>query len=153
MFTIMGEHQEIPDEALPLSGGLRVAIGRIARRIKQLYEEGEETFSEASVLSRLERAGPATPGALAVAEHVRPQATAATVNALERRGLVTRAPDSSDGRKVIVSITEAGQHALRDKGLVITQHMSDVLMEQFSPAEQQQLREALPLLERFAELL
>jgi len=36
---------------------------------------------------------------------------------------------------------------------VITQHMSDVLMEQFSPAEQQQLREALPLLERFAELL
>ena len=132
---------------------LRVAIGRIARRIKQLYEAGETTFSEASVLSRLDRAGPATPGALAAAEHVRPQAIVAIVNALEARGLVARDPDSTDGRKVLVAPTDAGRRALADKGRAVTQRMAGALTAGFSAAEQRQLAEALPLLERLADML
>jgi DNA-binding MarR family transcriptional regulator len=132
------------------SGELRVAVGRIARRMKQLYEAGEVTFSETSVLSRLDRAGPATPGTLAAAEHVRPQAIVAIVNALELRGLVARSPDPTDGRKVLISLTEAGRQALADKSRALTLRMAQALTEGFSPAEQRQLRDALPLLDRLA---
>jgi DNA-binding MarR family transcriptional regulator len=137
-------------EALQSSDDLRVAIGRIARRIKQLYEAGENTFSETSLLARLNRAGPATLGALAATEHVRPQAIVALVNGLEERGFVTRRPDPSDGRKVVVALTERGRSALADKGQVVTQRLAAVLLTAFSPEERAQLTEVLPLLERLA---
>lgn len=150
IFTSVGEYDDLPAESVRTSGELRVAIGRIARRLKQLYEAGEVTFSETSLLSRLDRAGPATPGALAAAEHVRPQATAAVVHALELRGLVARSPDPADGRKVLVSITEAGRQALTDKGRAVTRRMADALTEGFTPAEREQIGAVVPLLERLA---
>jgi DNA-binding MarR family transcriptional regulator len=146
-------NEALSTDVVLTSAELRVAIGRIARRMKQCYEEGEVTFSETSVLSRLDRAGPATPGALAAAEHVRPQAIVAIANALALRGLVARGPDPTDGRKVLISLTEAGRRAIADKGRAFTQRMAQALAEGFSPAEQRQLREVLPLLERLAGLL
>jgi DNA-binding MarR family transcriptional regulator len=143
----------LPTEVTLTSGELRVAIGRIARRMKQLYEAGEVTFSETSVLSRLSRSGPATPSALAAAEHVRPQAIAAIVNALTRRGLVARGQDPTDGRKVLVAMTEAGRQALADKSWIITERMAQALAEGFTPVEQRQLRVVVPLLERLAGML
>lgn len=50
------------------------------------------TLSELSVLSRLDREGPATPGALATLERVKPQAMGATLTALEQRRLVSMIP-------------------------------------------------------------
>jgi DNA-binding MarR family transcriptional regulator len=135
------------------SSDLRVTIGRLARRIKQLYEEGEVTFSETSVLSRLNREGPTTPSALAGAEHVRPQAIVTTLNSLEGRGLVERSPDPSDGRRVVVSLTGLGQQVLTDKGWSVTQGFAAALETRFSPAERSLLREALPLLDRLADLV
>lgn len=149
----MTEDDRVPEEILELSGELRVSVGRIARRMKQLYETGEVTFSETSVLSRLEREGPAAPTILAAAEHVRPQAMVAIVNTLERRGLVQRQADPTDGRKTTVSLTEDGRKELRDKGRAITQRMAGVLKESLTPEERRRLREALPLLERLAGLL
>jgi DNA-binding MarR family transcriptional regulator len=135
------------------SSDLRVAIGRLARRIKQLYEEGEVTFSETSVLSRLNREGPTTPGALAAAEHVRPQAIVTTLNSLERRGLIERSPDPGDGRRVVVTLTGPGQQVLTDKGWSVTQAFATALETHFSPAEESLLREVLPLLDRLADMV
>ena len=149
----MSENAERPGEILELSGDLRVAVGRIARRMKQLYETGEVTFSEISVLSRLDREGPSAPTTLAAAEHVRPQAMVAIVNALEQRKLVKRRADPTDGRKTVVSMTESGRQELRDKGWTITQRMAEVLAESLTPNEQHRLRDTLPLLERLARLL
>jgi len=39
----------------------------------------------------------------------------ATLGALEARGLVERAADARDGRRVILSRTEAGRDVLRDR--------------------------------------
>src|SRR5215813_2962016 len=80
--------------ALNATGGdLRLAVGRVARRLRQLYTAEDLTFSETSVLSRLDREGATTPTALAAAEHVRPQAMGATLSALQQRGLVRRRDD------------------------------------------------------------
>ena len=138
---------------LPTAGDLRVVVGRMARRIKQLYDVGEVTFSETSVLSRIDRAGSATPSSLATAEHVKPQAIAATLSALEKRGLVRRTPDEVDGRRVVVAITAAGRSVLTDKGRIVSKRMAGVLDQEFNASERHLLAEAVPLLERLAGLL
>ena len=43
-----------------MAADLRLAVGRIARRLRQTHGAGDLTLSEASVLSRLDRDG-ATP--------------------------------------------------------------------------------------------
>jgi len=134
-------------------GELRVVVGRIARRIKQLYDAGEVTFSETSVLSRLNRAGAAAPSSLAIAEHVKPQAVAAILYALEKRGLVRRTPDEVDGRRVVVAITAAGRSVLTDKGRAVSRRMAAILDQEFNASERQLLADAVPLLDRLAGLL
>lgn len=138
---------------IELATELRVAIGRMARRIKQLYEEGETTFSETSVLSRLEREGTATPRRLADGEHVRPQAIVAILNGLERRGLIGRSSDPSDRRQVLIRITAKGRQALSDKGSILTQALAQSITSSLSRQERERLAAALPLIDRLAGLV
>jgi DNA-binding MarR family transcriptional regulator len=132
---------------------LRVALARIVRRLRQAHEPGELTLSEVSVLSRLDRDGPATPGVLASGERVRPQAMGTTLAALEQRGLVARMPDPDDGRRVSMSVTESGRRLLLDRRSASTRRMSRALAEGFTPEERRRLIDAVPLLDRLADSL
>jgi DNA-binding MarR family transcriptional regulator len=129
-----------PSEADLLRAGcdLRVVLGRIVRRLRQHHEPGELTLSEISVLSRLDRYGPATPGALADDERVRPQAMGATLAVLEQRALVTRAADPHDGRRVLMSVNADGRRLLVDRRSANSQRMAAALTEGFSREEQSQ---------------
>lgn len=142
----------ITEVAVRLGGDLRIAVGRIARRLRQAHQAGDLTFSEVSVLSRLDRDGSASPGALAEMDGVRPQAMTATVGALERRGLVTRSADAQDGRRVLISVTQEGIQVLTDIRRASTVRLAGGL-GQFTPQELERLEQAVPLLERLAGLL
>ena len=130
---------------------LRLAVGRIARRSRQVHAVGDVTLSEVSVLARLDRDGPDSPGSLAELERVRPQAMAATLAGLEERGLVSRSPDAADGRRVVMTVTDAGRKMLADRRSEIVRRMSAVLEADFTPEERRVLIAALPLLDRIAE--
>ena len=130
---------------------LRLAVGRIARRSRQVHAVGDVTLSEVSVLSRLDRDGPDSPGSLAELERVRPQAMAATLAGLEERGLVSRSPDAADGRRVVMSVTDAGRKMLADRRSEIVRRMAAVLEADFTAEERRLLVAALPLLDRIAE--
>jgi DNA-binding MarR family transcriptional regulator len=132
---------------------LKMVVGRISRRVRQAHTAGELTLSEVSVLARLDRRGPISPGTLAEEEGVRPQAMAATLAALGRRDLVHRHPDRSDGRRVVMSITPAGRTVLSDRRSAAVQRIAHVLDQEFSAAERRRLRAVLPLLDRLAERL
>jgi DNA-binding MarR family transcriptional regulator len=136
-----------------VAADLRVALARIVRRLRQAHEPGELTLSEVSVLSRLDRDGPATPGTLAGGERVRPQAMGTTLAALEQRGLVARTPDPDDGRRVSMSVTEAGRQVLLDRRSASVQRMTRALAEGFSPEERRRLIDVIPLLDRLADSL
>jgi DNA-binding MarR family transcriptional regulator len=142
----------VDDEFTRAGRDLRVALGRVVRRLRQSYVAGELTLSESSVLSRLDREGPATPGALADLERVRPQAMGSLLAGLVERGLVGRAPDTADGRKVLMSATEAGNALLVDRRCRSTTQVAAALAA-FSPAERRRLVEVIPLLERLADEL
>jgi DNA-binding MarR family transcriptional regulator len=136
-----------------VAGALRVSVGLLHRRLRQVRPEGELSLPETSALARLDRGGPATPGALAKLEQISPQSMGATLAGLEERGLVARRPDPGDGRRAVMSLTEAGRRVLQDKRAARTQQLAQALSAGFSAAELGQLMAAAPLLERLAQSL
>jgi DNA-binding MarR family transcriptional regulator len=66
-----------------VAGALRMSMGLLVRRLRQVKAEGELTLPESSALSRLDRGGPATSAALAKLEQISPQSMGATLAGLE----------------------------------------------------------------------
>jgi DNA-binding MarR family transcriptional regulator len=138
-------------EAEQVAAGLYLSVGLFKRRLRQMPAEGELSLPESSALRRLERGGPATVTALAKAEQISVQSMGATLHALEARRLIERRPDPADGRRSVMSVTEAGLIALNDKRNARIAQLARVLAAEFTPAERRQLMAALPLIERLAE--
>jgi DNA-binding MarR family transcriptional regulator len=136
-----------------VAGALRVAVGLVVRKLRQAPYAGELTLAESSALSRLERGGPATSSDLARVDRISPQSMGVTVAALLDRGLIERDRDPRDGRRIVLSITEAGRRTLRDKRGARTEHIAAALRDGFSKDELRQLEGATALLERLAERL
>jgi DNA-binding MarR family transcriptional regulator len=134
-----------------VAAALRVSIGLLLRRMRQVRPDGELSLPETSALTRLDRSGPATSSALAKEEQISAQSMGATLAALEARGLVARQPDPDDGRRAVLSLTGAGQQVLRDKRSARVAQLAQALSGAFTPAELSQLRAAAPLLERLAQ--
>ena len=134
-----------------VASALRVSIGLLLRRLRQVQADGELTLPESSALTRLDRGGPATSSALARLEQISPQSMGATLSALEARGLVERRPDPGDGRRVVISLSEAGRQALRNRRNARTEQLAQALSGGFTRPELQQLMAAAPLLERLAQ--
>jgi DNA-binding MarR family transcriptional regulator len=113
--------------------------------------DGELTLPESSALTRLDRSGPATSSALARIEQISPQSMGATLAALEGRGLVDRRPDPGDGRRALLSVSEAGRQMLSDKRNARTEQLARALSAGFTTEELGLLKAAAPLLERLAQ--
>ena len=137
-------------EARDVAAALRVSIGLLLRRMRQVRVEGELSVPETAALARLDRSGPATSSALAKLEQISPQSMGATLSALEARGLVGRGADARDGRRVVLSVTEAGRQVLRDRRDERTEQLARALSAGFTRTELSQLQAAAPLLERLA---
>lgn len=131
-----------------VAGALYVGIGLVRRRLRQMPVPGDLTLPERSALARLDRAGSATPGALARMEQISPQAMGATLAGLEAKGLIRRRADPDDGRRVIYSLTDAGRDAQRDKRSVRTEQVATALADAFTDEELRILEAAAPLIER-----
>jgi len=138
-------------EAEQVAAALYLSVGLFKRRLRQTPAEGELSLPESSALRRLERGGPATVTALAKAEQISVQSMGATLQTLEARRLIERHPDPADGRRSVMSVTEAGLVALSDKRNARIAQLARVLAAEFTPAERGQLMAALPLIERLAE--
>lgn len=99
-------------DALELPARLRLAIARMARRLRQ--EAGDELSpSSMAALATIEIRGPLTPSELAEYEGIkRPTATRVLQRLLEA-GLIERTADPSDGRSAVVSVTRDGGALLK----------------------------------------
>jgi DNA-binding MarR family transcriptional regulator len=130
------------------------SIGELVRRARQVPLAQGLSMPERSALSLLERTGPAASSALARQAQITAQSMGATLAALRERGLVERQPDPQDGRRAVLSVTEAGRKALADKRNARSEQMAAVLRSgEFTPAELERLASAAPLIERLARHL
>ncbi|HEY0215056.1 MAG TPA: MarR family transcriptional regulator [Cellulomonas sp.] len=132
-----------------LAGELRVAISASARRIRSRRGAADLPDPQFNVLAILVREGPLTPGALADREHVQPPSMTRTVNALVALGFVAKSEHPTDGRLVVVSLTDAGVAEVRE-----TRRRRDAWLSQqltsLTPEERSTLAEAAQLLRRIA---
>ncbi len=142
----------VPDEN-EVAAALRGAVGLLVRKLKQAHLPGELTFAESSALTRLDRGGPATSSELARQDRISPQSMGATLAALEQRGLIERQRDPRDGRRIVLSISDAGRQVVNDRRGARTEQLAAALRAAFTPGELGQLLTAAPLLERLAEKL
>jgi len=91
---------------------LRQTLMRTSRRLRQERSVDDISPGQYSVLAGLDVNGPQTPRELANREQVRPPSMTRTVAALEELGLVVRTGHPTDGRQVLVGLTEAGTTAV-----------------------------------------
>ncbi|WP_420036229.1 MarR family winged helix-turn-helix transcriptional regulator [Streptomyces sp. cg28] len=144
--------QEPDPEAV--ASALLASVSVLVRRVRQVPVESGLTMPQRTALSRLERLGPTTSSALAREVQITAQAMGATLGVLRERGLVERSQDPEDGRRMVLSVTEAGRRALADKRNERVEMLGRVLgSDAFSPAELAQLQAVAPLVQRLAERL
>ncbi|MDX6355506.1 MAG: hypothetical protein QOF98_2409, partial [Streptomyces sp.] len=127
---------------------LRATLGPLVRRLRQFKADDELTLSHTSALARLDREGPATASELAAGEGIRPQSMFTIVAALQERGLVSRAADPNDGRRIVLSLTDAGREGMHGARTEKARRLTAAIADELTPDEQRQLAAALPLLAR-----
>jgi DNA-binding MarR family transcriptional regulator len=133
-----------------IAAALLGSVSLLVRRVRQVPVEGGLTAPERQALSRLDHGGPASSSELARQAQITAQAMGATLGALQARGLVERRPDPEDGRRVILTVTDAGLQELRNKRNARTELLAGVLADTFTAAELDRLAALAPLLERLA---
>jgi DNA-binding MarR family transcriptional regulator len=133
-----------------LASELRLSVMRLRRRLaNERHPDNPLSMGAMAVLGCLFRNGDLTVGELATQERVQPPSMTRTVNALESAGYVTRRAHETDGRQVVVSLSDPGRTTLladrarRDAWLAQRLRYLD-------PEERETLRRAAPILERLA---
>ena len=83
---------------------------RLRRRLaNERHPDNELSLNQMAVLGCLFRNGALTIGELAAWERVQPPSMTRTVNCLQESGDVVRRPHETDGRQVVVELTETGR--------------------------------------------
>jgi DNA-binding MarR family transcriptional regulator len=105
--TIVTEPPPVDSE---LATRLRLAVGRLARRVRLATNDIPPL--QLSALATLDKHGPLRSGELAAREAVTAPTMTRVLSSLSERGLVTRQPDPTDARSVRVSLSPAGLETL-----------------------------------------
>lgn len=97
-----------PTDLHQVAADLRLAVFKLARRLRAERVIDAIGDTQFAVLSYLRKNGPCPVGVLAEWEHVSAPAMTNTVNALESAGYVRRIDDPSDRRLVLAQVTDSG---------------------------------------------
>jgi len=140
----------VPDvKTADLAASLRIGVARLSRRLRVERAGDDLTFNQLSVLGTLSRYGAMPVGELAVHENVKPPSMTRTVASLEELGLVTRRAGESDGRQVVVGLTERARDVIeadrRRRDAWLARRLADL-----DPSDVATLRRAAPILESLA---
>jgi DNA-binding MarR family transcriptional regulator len=134
-----------------LASELRMSVMRLRRRLANQVEPGNElSLNAMAVLGALNRYGELTIGELAARERVKAPSMTRTVNCLEDGGLVVRRPHETDGRQVLVAISDTGRATLQADRRRRDEWLATRLRD-LTPDERDVLRRAAPILERLAQ--
>jgi DNA-binding MarR family transcriptional regulator len=133
-----------------LASVLRVSVARLSRRLRaERPDDLGISTTGLAVLGLLLREGDHTIGQLAHAERVQPPSMTRTVRCLEELGYAERRPHPTDGRQVVVHLSEAGRELVLAERRRRDAWLARRLRE-LTPDERAVLREAAPILERLS---
>jgi DNA-binding MarR family transcriptional regulator len=122
---------------------------RFSRRLRSQRVDTSVTLTHLAALSTLKRSGPMSPGELAAHERVQPPSMTRVVVALEGMGLVTRTPHPTDGRQVVIGLTDSAEELLSAEARAREAWLSEQL-QALSAEDRAVLREAAVIMDRLA---
>lgn len=126
------------------------AIGLLMRRVRAAAASHELSLTEAAVVARLAKHGPATAADLARAEGMKPQSMGTTIATLEEAGLVERKPHPTDGRQWNIAVTAKGM-AVRNSMKQAKHTWLAQAISQLDRKDQETLFAAGEIIKRLAE--
>ncbi|MFK4111124.1 MarR family winged helix-turn-helix transcriptional regulator [Streptomyces sp. NPDC002176] len=126
---------------------LMLAVEQLVRHVRRSATAGGLSTAASSALGRLGREGPQRLTELARAENATQPNMTQLVTRMERAGLVRRAADRTDGRGVLVEVTERGEEVFRERRAERAEALGQLVGELSEP-ERQAVRVALPALAR-----
>ena len=129
---------------------LMQSIGVLLRRARAASGSNELSLTEAYVMGRLAKDGPATTAELARAEGMKPQSMGTTIAALEEMGMVERKPHPTDGRQVNIGLSAKGA-AVRKSARDAKQTWLMQAISQLDESERETLFKAGEIIKRLAE--
>jgi MarR family transcriptional regulator, 2-MHQ and catechol-resistance regulon repressor len=107
-----------PSESRERAGRIGTLLFRCRRRVfeqvRRTLDEAGESVWDYRLLACLHEEGPAIQAQLADATAQHPASVSRLVDDLERQGLVRRARDAQDRRRIQVELTAAGEAKLRE---------------------------------------
>jgi DNA-binding MarR family transcriptional regulator len=130
---------------------MRAVFRKLKLRLREHGGGNDLTPSQIAVVLRLEKDGPATVSSLARTEGMRPQSMSAVVTPLQDSGLVRGAPDPSDGRQTLMSLTPKCLKMLQEGRAARQDWLTTRISQTLSGQEQEKLQAALALLARLVE--
>lgn len=137
---------QTPEDDLP--GLLLEALRPIQRR---LHAERTLSAGKLGILRRLVETDRATAGDLAKRLHVSPQAVSLSTRELETLGLIARARDDEDRRRIWFAITDAGRVRYEQEHLAGQVWLERAIAEQLTRAEVRALAAAVPALAKLVD--
>ena len=137
--------------ASTLAAEMRTVFRKLKLRLREHGEHSDLTLSQISVVLRLEKDSSATVSSLARAEGMRPQSMSAVVTPLQESGLVRGAPDPSDGRQTLMSLTPKCLKSLQEGRAARQDWLTTTISQKLSVHEQEKLQAAIELLTRLVE--
>lgn len=136
--------------AIALADDLRVALVRLGRRMRRERLDQALAPHHLSALGAIQQLEEPTLARIAACEGVKPPSMVKTLQYLEELDYIERSAHPSDGRMLVLRISENGERKLgamrerRNRALAET-------IETMTPEEQRTLAAAIPLLERLSE--
>lgn len=151
MLSTMPTVAEVARTDAGLAAELRTSVMRLRRRLaSERHPDNPLSLGAMAVLGQLMRYGELTVGDLARAERVRPPSMTRTVRCLEEEGYLVRRRHETDGRQVVVDLTERGRATVladrRRRDAWLARRLAELTAD-----ERATLRAAAPVLDRLAQ--
>ncbi|QHG80672.1 Rv0880 family HTH-type transcriptional regulator [Rhodococcus rhodochrous] len=128
-----------------LAGDLSLAVVRLTRHLRGRRSDSRVSLTQISAMATLAQEGAMTPGALAARERVQPPSMTRVIASLHELGLVERTPHPTDGRQIIVTLSEAGSELLADEAQAREVWLTERL-DKLDPDSLATLRDAVGIL-------
>ncbi|MCE7009056.1 MarR family transcriptional regulator [Kibdelosporangium philippinense] len=138
-----------PADEHSLTSRLRLSVMRLNRRLRAQRTNASVTLSQISALSSLHKCGSMTPGELAAREGVQPPSMTRVIAALEDLGYISKRSHPSDGRQVIVELTEQGLGYI-EADVAAREAWLDARLSELDESERELLSRAAEIIDRMA---
>ena len=139
------------DETAEAASSIRRSVARLVRRLRLERPDEALSLAKLSILGILDRKGPATATDLATGEHIRIQSLTRLLGFLEKRVFISRRPDETDGRRLLIALTAEGRKALTADVRRKEAWLAGAMERALSPEERKVLSHASRLLDRLTE--